>query len=131
MTKTRTARCLKGVVVSAAAVALCYWIWTSAREWADDAQAGPDSTFGTGFLEALLAQIAGVASMPLLLWAGMRATRERGNHVLVLGGALAWPFIGGHLVEDAGVTATETVLYCALFTLLGGLLSLAEVPPRD
>lgn len=119
---------LKGVLVSAAAVALSYWIWTSAREWADRAQAGPDSNFGTGFLDALVAQIAGVASMPLLLWVGMRAVRERGNHLLVLGGALAWPFIGGHLIEDAGVSGTETVLYCTLFAVLGGLLSLAEVP---
>ncbi|MDC0770300.1 hypothetical protein [Streptomyces sp. HD] len=128
MTRTRVPRWLKGLLVSAAAAALCYWIWTSAREWADRAQAGPDSNFGTGFLEAVLAQIAGVASMPLLLWAGMRAVRERGNHLLVFGGALAWPFIGGHIIEDAGVPATETVLYCALFAVLGGLLSLAEVP---
>ncbi|QXE36108.1 hypothetical protein KQY30_19565 [Streptomyces sp. GMY02] len=129
MTKTMTARWVKGVLVSAAAAAVCYWIWTSAREWAQDARAAPDSNFGTGFLEGLLAQIAGVASMPVLLWAAMRAVRERGNHLLVLGGAVAWLFIGGHIIEDAGVGSTETILYLTLFAAVGGVL--AGVQPRS
>jgi xanthine/CO dehydrogenase XdhC/CoxF family maturation factor len=58
----------------------------------------------------------------------MRLVRERGNHLLVLGGGLMWPFIGGHVIEDAVVGRAETAFSCALFALLGGLLSFAEVP---
>ncbi|MET9443096.1 hypothetical protein [Streptomyces sp. NPDC006610] len=66
--------------------------------------------------------------MPWALWLGMRLVCERGNHLLVLVGGLMWPVIGGHIVENAGVGKAETVLYGALFVLLGGLLSLVEMP---
>ncbi|GHH83608.1 hypothetical protein GCM10018793_46130 [Streptomyces sulfonofaciens] len=119
---------MKGVAVSAAAAFVCYWIWSSAREWAQGVAAGSDA-FLAGSLESLLAGIAGVVSMPVLLWAGMRATGERGNHLLVVAGAVVWPFLGGHLVED-GVNGAGTTVFLVLFAVLCGALSLVEVPRR-
>ncbi|GGN74170.1 hypothetical protein GCM10011579_052990 [Streptomyces albiflavescens] len=127
MTNRRAARWVKGAAVSAVSAVLCYWIWSSLREWAQGVgDADPDAMFA-GSLEALIAGIAGVASMPVLLWAGMRVLRERGNHLLVLLGALAWIFIGGHVVEDA-VGTGATAGFLALFAVLGGLLAGVQPP---
>ncbi|WP_369248198.1 hypothetical protein [Streptomyces sp. R41] len=127
MTNRRTARWVKGAVVSAVSAVVCYWIWSSLREWAQGVgDADPDAMFA-GSLESLLAGVAGVASMPVLLWAGMRVLRERGNHLLVLLGALAWILIGGHVVEDA-VGTGATAGFLALFAVLGGLLAGVRSP---
>lgn len=93
------------------------------QEWAFGvAAADQDALFAGGFLELLFAGVAGVMSMPLLLWAGMRVLRERGNHLLVMVGAVTWIFLGGHVVEDdVGVGATAGFL--ALFAALGSLLA--------
>ncbi len=123
MKNRRTARWVKGVAVSAVSAVVCYGIWTSCREWAFGAAAAdPDALFGGGFLELLLAGFAGVMSMPLLLWAGMRVLRERGNHLLVIVATMTWIFLGGHVVEeDTG--AVPTAVFLALFAAFGGLLS--------
>jgi hypothetical protein len=114
---------VKGAVVSAAAATICFCIWRSARAWAAGiGNANPDALFA-GSLESVLATIAGVASMPLLLWAGMRAFGERGNHLLVLVGAVSWLYIGGHVVEDH-VSAAGTAVFLASFVLLSSLLAL-------
>ena len=119
------ARWRKGAVVSAVAATICYWIWTSARAWAAGiSDANPDELFA-GSLESLLATIAGVASMPMLLWAGMRAFRERGNHLLVMVGAVLWLYTGGHLVEDH-VSVGGTAVFLAFFVLLSSLLALVK-----
>ncbi|MEU7056896.1 hypothetical protein [Streptomyces sp. NPDC046197] len=124
MTKSRTVRGAKGTLVSAVSAGVCYWIWTGLRQWAQDASASGQGAMGAGWFESLLAGFAGLLSMPLLLWAGMRLLGERGNHLLVLGGVVAWWLIGGHVVEDsAGDTATA--LFLALFAVFGGVLSLA------
>ncbi|MEU9092395.1 hypothetical protein ACIOEW_33830 [Streptomyces sp. NPDC087901] len=123
MTNRRTARWVKGVAVSAVSAVGCYEIWTSCREWAFGvAAADQDALLGGGFLELLLAGVAGVLSMPLLLWAGMRVLRERGNHLLVMIGAMTWIFLGGHVVED-GVGTVPVAGFLTLFAALGGLLS--------
>lgn len=126
--KARIVRCVKGVLVSALAAVVCYWMWNSLLQWADDSAAADESAMGAGWLESLLAGLMGLLSMPLLLWAGMRLLGERGNHLLVLAGVAAWWLIGGHVVEDAGVGGTATALFLALFAVLGGLLSLVEMP---
>ncbi|MFI5679385.1 hypothetical protein [Streptomyces cellulosae] len=129
MAKSRSFRGVKGAMVSALTVVVCYWIWTSLLEWSDDvAQAGGDSV-GAGLLEGLVARIIGLLSLPVLLWVGMRLLRERGNHLLLAAGHVAGWLIGGYLVEQGGVSDTVTALCLALFVALGGLLSLAEVPP--
>ncbi|MGW5420388.1 hypothetical protein [Streptomyces sp. NPDC003943] len=130
MTKTRTFRWLKGTLVSGLAALVGYAVWHALRQWAHAASAGPDAGFGTGFLESLVASVVGVLLTPLLLWAGMRLTGERGNHLLVAGGAAAWFFAGGRLVENAGVDTVELALTVVLFAVLGGLLSLVEVPRK-
>ena len=129
MAKSRTFRGVKGTIVAALAAVVCYWMWTSLLEWSHDvAQSGGDN-LGSGFLEALLARLIGLLSLPVLLWAGMRLLRERGNHLLIAAGhAEAW-LIGGYLVEQGGVSDTVTVLCLALCGGLGGLLSLVEVEP--
>jgi hypothetical protein len=60
--------------------------------------------------------------MPVLLWAGMRALGERGNHLLVLLGTVSWLLIGGHVVED-DVSVAATVAFLGLFALLGSVLA--------
>lgn len=127
MSKTRTARSVKGVVVSAVAATVCFWIWTLGREWAAGVREASPDAFLAGSLESVLATIAGAASMPVLLWAGMRVARERGHHLLVIVGAVGWLFVGSHLVEDDVSTATLT-MSLALFAILGGLLALVTVP---
>jgi hypothetical protein len=113
---------VKGAAVSAVSAVVCYWIWTSCREWASGVREADQDAFLAGSLESLLAGIAGVASMPLLLWAGMRVLKERGNHLLVPAGAMAWIFLGGHVVEDE-VSTGATAGFLALFAALGGLLA--------
>ncbi|MER6146173.1 hypothetical protein ABT174_40295 [Streptomyces sparsogenes] len=126
MMKSSPSRWLKGTLVSAAAAAFCYWLWVSLDEWASETDT--DATF-SGLFESLFAGITGVVSMPVLLCAGMRVLQERGNHLLVILGAIAWFFIGGHLVDD-DVSTTGTVVFLTLFTAFGTLLSSVEAPRR-
>ncbi|MGW7617524.1 hypothetical protein ACWGLG_17010 [Streptomyces antimycoticus] len=127
MVKSRTARGVKGALVSAAAAIVCYWVWASLLEWADDVAEASGPVMGAGWFEGLLALITGFLSMPVLLWVGMRLLGERGNHLLVLAGAVAWLIIGGH-VADGFVSVTTTAALLTLFAVLGGLLSLVELP---
>ncbi|WP_328905883.1 hypothetical protein OG230_24535 [Streptomyces sp. NBC_00234] len=123
----RTARGVKGAGVSAVAATVCYLIWSGGRDWASAARdADPDAILA-GSVESVLALIAGVVCMPLLLWAGMRLLRERGNHLLVVAATVVWFFLGGHVVEDA-VDGLVTAVFLALFAVLGGLLSLVRTP---
>lgn len=117
-------RWTKGGVTSAVAAVVCHRVWTSAREWAADARAAESDVFLAGALESLLATVVGVALMPVLLWAGMRALREKGNHLLVTVGAVVWLFLGGHVVEN-DVGAWGTVVFLALFAVVGALLARA------
>lgn len=120
MTHRKRPRWLKGVAVSGLAAAACLWIWNSARAWA---QAAMDSDADyAGFIDSLLATLAGAVLMPVLLWAGMRALGERGNHLLVLLGTVSWLLIGGHVVED-DVSVAATVAFLGLFALLGSVLA--------
>ncbi|MEU8673372.1 hypothetical protein [Streptomyces sp. NPDC048560] len=125
----RTARGVKGTVAAAVAATVCYLVWSGGRAWASDARAADPDAFLAGSVESVLALIAGVAFMPVLLWAGMRVMRERGNHLLVLVGTAVWFFLGGHVVEDT-VDGAGTVLFLALFAVLGGLLALVRTPDR-
>jgi hypothetical protein len=129
MAKNMIARWVKGTLVSAVAAVVCYWLWASLREWAWDVGLADRYSWFAGSVELLVAGIAGVASMPVLLWAGMRLLGERGNHLLVLLGAMAWIFIGGHVVEGY-VSAAGTAVFLALFAALASVLSLVEVPQR-
>jgi hypothetical protein len=119
-------RAAKGTLVSAVAAGVCHWIWSSLRQWAEDASEAGQGAMGAGWLQSALAGFVGLLSMPLLLWAGMRLLGERGNHLLVLAGVVAWWVLGGHVVEGDSGTAV-TALFLALFAVLGGLLSTAEV----
>lgn len=125
----RTARGVKGTVASAVAATVCYVAWSAGRDWASDARDADPDTVLAGAVESVLALVIGVALMPVLLWAGMRLLRERGNHLLVLAGTGVWFFLGGHVVEDA-VGGAGTALFLALFAVLGGLLSLVRSPDR-
>ncbi|MER6999321.1 hypothetical protein [Streptomyces sp. NPDC000410] len=126
MTKTKPVRWAKGAAVSAVAAGACYAVWTVGREWAQGVrQANPDAILA-GSAESVMAVVAGVALMPVLLWAGMRAVRERGNHLLVIAGTVVWLFVGGHVVENA-VSTAGTAAFLALFAVLGGLLAMVEV----
>ncbi|GFM99408.1 hypothetical protein [Streptomyces fulvorobeus] len=120
---------MKGAVASAVAAILCYLIWSGGREWASGVRDAQPDAFLAGSVESVLALIAGVACMPVLLWAGMRALRERGTHLLVVAGTCVWFFLGGHVVEDA-VDGAATALYLALFAVLGGALALVRTPGR-
>ncbi|WP_328493375.1 hypothetical protein OHS59_11910 [Streptomyces sp. NBC_00414] len=128
MTRARVFRGVKGTLLSALAAAACYEMWTSLWEWSDDVSRASGDAMGAGWLEGLLAGIVGLLSMPVLLWAGMRLLRERGNHLLVVVGFVAWWRIGGKLVEEGNVSDLATGLYISLFAGLCGLASLAEMP---
>ncbi|MFD3654028.1 hypothetical protein [Streptomyces sp. NPDC058620] len=125
----RTARGVKGAVASAVAATVCYVIWSGGRDWAAGVRDADPDAFLAGSVESVLALIAGVACMPVLLWAGMRAMQERGSHLLVLAGTGVWFFLGGHVVEDA-VDGVGTALFLALFAVLGGLLALVRTPDK-
>ncbi|MFC9243491.1 hypothetical protein ACFT7S_05390 [Streptomyces sp. NPDC057136] len=127
--RIRTARGVKGAVVSEVAATVCYLIWSGGRDWASGARDANPDAFLAGSVESVLALIAGVACMPVLLWAGMRAMQERGNHLLVIAATGVWFFLGGHVVEDA-VDGVGTALFLALFAVLGGLLSLVRTPDK-
>ncbi|MGW6260100.1 hypothetical protein [Streptomyces sp. NPDC055085] len=127
-TAGRATRWAKGTAVTAVSAVVCYGIWTSCRSWAQGVRDVSEDAFLAGSLESLLAGIAGVLSMPLLLWAGMRLLGERGNHLLLLGGTVAWFLIGGHVVEDA-VGKGATAAFLALFAVLGGLAALTQPRP--
>ncbi|MFE7706400.1 hypothetical protein ACFU6I_11490 [Streptomyces sp. NPDC057486] len=88
--------------------------------------AGPDTMFAGSF-GLLLAGLTGVVSMPVLLRAGMRALGERCPHLFVSVGAVTWPFLGTHVVEDH-VSDASTVMYLALFAGLCGLPVLVMAP---
>lgn len=124
--KSRPSRWLKGTLVSAVAAVVCYWLWGFLGERAGETDS--DGTF-SGLFESLFAGITGVVSMPVLLWAGMRVLRERGNHLLVIFGAIAWFFVGGHVVEN-DVSTAGTIVFLTLFTAFGTLLSGVEAPRR-
>ena len=107
------------------ATAIAYWFWTAARAWAASHADGADYA---GFLESLLATLAGAASLPVLLWAGMRALHARGNHLLVLGSAASWFVIGAHVVEDrVGIVARCALL--ALQAVVSSALALTRASP--
>ncbi|QNE74914.1 hypothetical protein F0344_10055 [Streptomyces finlayi] len=125
----RAARGAKGAVASAVAATACYLMWSGGRDWASDARAAEPDAFLAGSVESVLALVAGVVLMPVLLWAGMRVMRERGNHLLVVAGTGVWFLLGGHVVEDP-VDGVGTVLFLALFAVLGGLLSLVRTPDK-
>lgn len=127
MTSHRIARCVKGTLVAALAACVCHRIWRHLVEWSDGISAAHSGEFAAGFYEGLLAAVVGLLSMPVLLWAAMRLLRERGNHALVMGGLVAWWLIGAEIVERSP-GAVATGLYIALFAVIGGVLSLAEVP---
>ncbi|MFD8629747.1 hypothetical protein ACFV4E_38880 [Streptomyces hygroscopicus] len=129
MTKSGPSRWLKGALVSAVAAIVCYWLWASLTEWADGVANSQQDAMMAGSIESLLAGITGVVSMPALLWAGMRVLQERGNHLLVILGAIAWIFVGGHVVEDP-VSTAGTAVFLTLFAIFGSLLSSVEVPGR-
>ncbi|RNG23557.1 hypothetical protein [Streptomyces botrytidirepellens] len=118
---------MKGTLVSAVAATACYWMWASLLERADEVAEANGRVMGAGWFESLLAMIAGLLSMPVLLWVGMRLLGARGNHLLVLFGTVAWLFIGGYVV-DGFVSDTATAAFLALFVVLGALLSLVELP---
>lgn len=115
---------MKGVVVTAAATHVTYWVWTAARQWESDATAAdPDGGFGAGFVEGALASACGILLMPLLLWAGMRLLRERDNYALVALGSSTWLVLAGKVVEHHADRMTAELSFTG-FALLGGLLSL-------
>ncbi|MEV0494968.1 hypothetical protein [Streptomyces atratus] len=121
---------MKGTLVSAVAAVACYEIWACLRQWAQEVSAADPDTMFAGSFELLLAGFTGVVSMPVLLWARMRALGERRNHLFVTVGAVAWPFLGGHIVEDY-VSDAGTAVYLALLTGLCGLSALAAAPKRQ
>lgn len=123
------ARWGKGAVVSALGATVCYWTWIFAIEWADGVRDAHREAFLAGFLEGVLARAAGLVAMPVLLWAGMRAVGERGHHLLVMFGTVAWFFIGGHVIEDV-ISVFGTALWITCFAVLCGVLALAKVPER-
>ncbi|WP_280698014.1 hypothetical protein [Kitasatospora sp. GP82] len=82
-----------------------------------------------GSAQLMLAVLAGVTAMPVLLWTGMRALREQGNHLLLTVGSGLWFVIGGHVVET-NVSTVGTEVFLVLFALVCGLLSLVRVPKR-
>ncbi|MFF0795046.1 hypothetical protein [Streptomyces spiralis] len=109
---------------------VCYWIWMAGREWAESVREASPEAFLAGLWESGLATAAGVISMPILLWAGMRILRERANHALVMVGTVLWLFVGGHVVED-GVSIWGTAVFLTLFVILASLLALVKLPDQD
>ncbi|MGI5336588.1 hypothetical protein ACQEVS_03875 [Streptomyces sp. CA-181903] len=94
------ARPLKGAAVTGLAVLACHTALTAGFAAARaEERADPDNAWaGTEVWLATFA-VGLVLAMPVMLWAGMRLLREKDNHLLVVGGGLAWFFAAGCHVD--------------------------------
>ncbi|MGW6547452.1 hypothetical protein ACWGBH_32080 [Streptomyces massasporeus] len=96
----RYARCVKGAVTVIAATAVCHTLMTAGYAWAGAKAATGEATVFAGAFEWLVTTAGSWALMPLLLGAGMRAMRERGNTTLMVGGGLLWALLSLSLVDE-------------------------------
>ncbi|MCC3769013.1 hypothetical protein K6I34_001048 [Streptomyces sp. UNOC14_S4] len=107
------------------------WTLLAAHDWAEPGP--PPDNFGQGIGQAIfqtaVTGLAGMAPMPLLLWAGMRLMRERGNVLLMLFGAVIWGYIGGRAAR-LKMSPVETEGWLIFFAVACGLLGLTRLPER-
>ncbi|MER5781672.1 hypothetical protein ABT104_08110 [Streptomyces mobaraensis] len=126
-------RPLKGAAVTALAVLACHTVLTAGFAAARaEAKADPQSAWaGTGVWLATFA-VGLVLAMPVLLWAGMRLLREKDNHLLVVGGSLAWFFVAGRHVDalEYGVGRHVPGPLIAGVIAVGALLSWGRLADR-
>ncbi|MBC2874212.1 MULTISPECIES: hypothetical protein [Streptomyces] len=127
------ARPLKGAAVTALAVLACHTLlatgFAAARA---EEHADPDYAWAGTELWLATFAVGLVLAMPLLLWAGMRLLREKDNHLLVVGGSLAWFFAAGRYVDTLEYGAGRHVPWplVAGVIAVGGLLSWGRLADR-
>ncbi|MQS37869.1 hypothetical protein [Streptomyces katsurahamanus] len=128
-----SARLVKGALVTAAATAVCHSLMYAGYGWARDAKAdSPNTILAGGFEFALVTAVSWIL-MPLLLWAGLRLTREKGAALLVLGGGFGWVLISGYFIDDIDRAGGHMPIPALLaYVLLGTALAGAGAGPgRD
>ncbi|RLU94711.1 hypothetical protein CTZ27_18550 [Streptomyces griseocarneus] len=122
---------MKAAVVGALSGHAMRWVLVTVHNWA--APDVPADNFGQGIGQAIfqtaVTGLVGMAPMPVLLWAGMRLTRERGNILLMLFGAVIWGFIGGR-AAGLRMSPAETEGWLAFFAVACGLLGMTRLPER-
>ncbi|MEU4462384.1 hypothetical protein AB0G20_01450 [Streptomyces sp. NPDC024017] len=96
----RYVRFVKGAVSTTAATAACHALMTAGYAWARGKAATGEATIFAGAFEWLVTTAGTWALMPLLLGAGMRAMRERGNTTLMVGGGLLWAVLSLSFVDE-------------------------------
>jgi hypothetical protein len=96
----RYARCAKGAVTVTVATAVCHTLMTAGYAWAGAKAATGEATIFAGVFEWLVTTAGTWALMPLLLGAGMRVLRERGNTTLMVGGSLLWALLSLSFVDE-------------------------------
>ncbi|MFI6803620.1 hypothetical protein ACIBO6_01150 [Streptomyces luteogriseus] len=96
----RYARLVKGAVTVTVATAVCHTLMTAGYAWAGAKAARGEATLFAGAFESLVTTAGCWALTPLLLGAGMRAMRERGNTTLMVGGGLLWALLSLSLVDE-------------------------------
>ncbi|MEU5190442.1 hypothetical protein AB0G83_25350 [Streptomyces klenkii] len=122
---------MKAAAVGALAGHVMYWALTAAHDWA--APDVPSDNFGQaigrGVFQTVVTGLAGMAPMPLLLWAGMRLMRERGNVLLIAFGSVIWGYIGGR-VAGLELSLADSEAWLVFFAVACGLLGLTRLPER-
>ncbi|MFG2116993.1 hypothetical protein ACGFRB_30875 [Streptomyces sp. NPDC048718] len=117
-------RLVKGALAVAVATVACHALMSAGYAWARDSAAANGDTPLSGAFEFLFVTAASWVLMPLLLWAGMRLLRERGNTVLVVVGGLAWVGISGYCTDDIDRPGGHMpVLALVAYVLVGTLLA--------
>ncbi|MBB4715459.1 hypothetical protein [Streptomyces luteogriseus] len=116
----RYARLAKGAVTVTAATAVCHTLMTAGYAWAGAKAATGEATIFAGAFEWLVTTAGSWALMPLLLGAGMRAMRERGNTTLMVGGGLLWALLSLSLVDEIDRPDGSMPLPFLVFYVLAG-----------
>ncbi|MFF7866529.1 hypothetical protein ACFZCT_08735 [Streptomyces qaidamensis] len=116
----RYARFVKGAVTVTAATAVCHTLMTAGYAWARGKAAAGEGTIFAGAFEWLVTTAGTWAVMPLLLGAGMRAMRERGNTTLMVGGGLLWALLSLSMVDEIDGPGRSMPLPFLAFYVLAG-----------
>ncbi|MFE9026426.1 hypothetical protein ACFYOA_09215 [Streptomyces iakyrus] len=116
----RHVRIVKGAVTVTVATAVCHTLMTAGYAWAGAKAATGEATIFAGAFEWLVTTAGTWALMPLLLGAGMRALRERGNTTLMVGGGLLWALLSLSLADQIDSPDGSMPLPFLAFYVLAG-----------
>ncbi|GAA2358022.1 hypothetical protein SVIO_001440 [Streptomyces violaceusniger] len=126
---SRAVQPLKGAAVTAVAVLVCHLILSAGYAAARaQSRANSDDSWIPDEIHLVTFVLGILLVMPLLLWAGMRILRERGNYLLIIVGSLLWLLGAGYNLNHLKYTpgAHLPVPLLAGMVAVGALLAPAS-----